>query len=395
MIKFILLKNKSHILNSSILSLYVNVLGLASGIFTIIIITHSYSLSFQAEYYITTSLVSWALLFDFGISQALLYKAKDNNIFKAIEFYLTCYIILGLLFLCAYCIYNNEIRISTTIYYILFLINCSISILLAYTRGLGKEFYYWKLRSFEFTIYTLTLTLTLLYGLSIYSLIISTSLSIIINLIGLSFLIDIKKLRPSLNIKNWVKNLANTQIKVAIEYVSFLIGLKIAIPFIEERLGTEITGKIALTVTLLSIPLSLAIALHTTKISSFLSKRENIKKLYVKWSIMITAFYTLFSVLMLISIKINLATSLNERIATIDIILAIVFGNFISLLLYLTSSWLRIRNKDIGWIYIIAFNFSQLITFIITANIKLSITLSFSLLITILIIYQARRAIIK
>lgn len=379
---------KKILLKPSILSVYVNILGLTSGITTILIITKYYNLLFQSEYYITTALVSWIILFDFGISQTLLYVSKKHKrkIENAVGCYLSYYISFCLLFIILYISYNPEITLKSILYFLIFLLNSVLSIILSYIRGQGKEAYYWKIRSFEFTIYTLTLTLTLLYGLSIYSLVIAISLSSLINFISIIKIIDINKFKITLNPKPWLSTLANTQIRVAVEYVSFLIGLKIAIPFITSQLGAILTGKIALTLTLLSIPLSISIALHTTKISSFVfnNQEKNIKNKYVKWSLFITTFFIILN--FLIFITIDNISYINERIANIRIITAIMVGNLVSLILYLTSNWLRINNHDIGWKYILIFNVSQLTVFILSFDMVFSIYTSLFLLIAFIII---------
>ncbi|WP_387491258.1 hypothetical protein [Photorhabdus sp. RM96S] len=370
--------------------MYVNILGLTSGITTILIITKYYNLLFQSEYYITTALVSWIILFDFGISQTLLYVSKKSKrkIENAIGCYLSYYVAFGLLFIILYKSYNPETTWESILYFLIFLLNGALSIILSYIRGQGEEIYYWKARSFEFTIYTLTLTLTLLYGLSIYSLVIAISLSSLVNFISIIKIIDIKTFKITLNPKPWLSTLANTQIRVAVEYVSFLIGLKIAIPFVKSQLGAILTGKIALTLTLLSIPLSISIALHTTKISSFVfnNQEKNIKNKYIRWSLFITTFFTLLNFFIIILITMDNISYINERIANIKIITAIMLGNLVSLILYLISNWLRINNHDIGWKCILIFNISQLIVFTLSFNIVFSIYTSLFLLIAFIIL---------
>ncbi|MDT1011871.1 hypothetical protein RMN64_10615 [Plesiomonas shigelloides] len=386
---------KSKIGSPAFNAIYVSLLGLINGIAVIFIITKLYDVSFQSDYYLATSLASWSVILDFGLSQTLLYishdSAKRDRIKLGVLWYACAACIFGMLLFVSYFFFAGNISIQLFSYLALFLLNSVISMFVSYIRAYKGESFYWRFRALEFSAYSASIIIFLSFGMGMYAMIVSISISLILNVYVIAFNFNIPyAINYSSSFKNWISFIRPTQLKIGVEYISSLIGMKAVLPLVSNSMGMLEVGQLGLAITLFSIPLSMSMAVFSTKLNflvkSYMSNDGGSwMKIFSRAIFTVFLFFLIGSLIILLLIKSNImkvaGIDLDVRLPTYGNCVFIFISNAVMLLLVFFSSWLRISKKDTGWQFILVFSATQSIFFYFFENVGISLLFSLIFLI--------------
>ncbi|WP_318510118.1 hypothetical protein [Photobacterium leiognathi] len=340
-------------ISTPFLILFTNVQGIFFGVVVSFLIATNYSIDVQGKYYLITSIVSWFLLCDFGLSQALLYLKKNEDVGDGVGFYLIIYLFFSFLFLFInYYVNSSVINNESIFYFLFFILNTLLSLLLTFYRSKDNEHKFWLVRVSEYTLYNIVNIFFIYYGFGVLSLLIATIVSSLINLIFVCKFRIFHDIGISFN--KWKIELLPVQLKTAVDYFSTFVGIKPLLPLVANLMSISLVGRIGLSITLINILVSFIITCYL----SFLNKVKNysdFKKRIFKLSALSVLFYAIFSMLILTFIYISELSIFNRLVDLKDLCLLFLNGGVV-VTFNVISGFYRINGKDIMWKYIIIYN---------------------------------------
>lgn len=349
---------KSFFKGSTFLILVANFQGVFFGLISALIISNIYPVEVQGVYYLVTSIVSWIILLDFGISHSLLYiniADAGNKILKGVGFYISVYFVVGVVFLLV-AIEINDMDLIAFLYGFIFLLNSLLSILLHFFRAGGKELIYWRCRVFEFGVYNTLLVSFLLYGVSIRALLLSSIASFLINI---SFIIKYRIYKNiGFDYSSWRGLIFPVQAKVAIEYASAFIGLKPLLPIVAPFVSVGFVGKFGLSFALISVFVSLVTTMHLSVVNKLKKNNLNVYKLIHAFYISGVSFILLYICLVAFCFVVIFVCNLNIRmrlVSPFELFFLATHGAVI-IVLNVYSALSRFNKKDHGWKVITIYN---------------------------------------
>ncbi|QOH79863.1 hypothetical protein IHE26_00545 [Plesiomonas shigelloides] len=166
--------------------------------------------------------------------------------------------------------------------------------------------------------------------------------------------------------------------------------MKAVLPLVSNSMGMLEVGQLGLAITLFSIPLSMSMAVFSTKLNflvkSYMSNDGGSwMKIFSRAIFTVFLFFLIGSLIILLLIKSNImkvaGIDLDVRLPTYGNCVFIFISNAVMLLLVFFSSWLRISKKDTGWQFILVFSATQSIFFYFFENVGISLLFSLIFLI--------------